>query len=395
MPDGREAIPVKVHNRIGDIAHAQWDACAGSDNPFLSHAFLNALEMSGTVAPETGWAPQHLTIEDDRGQVIACAPLYVKSHSYGEYVFDWSWADAFRRSGKTYYPKAQCAIPFTPVTGSRLLVRPDGDAPTLRSALLGAMLEITKRQGCSSLHVTFPTAEEWQHMGQMGMMQRVGQQFHWENDGYATFADFLATLSSRRRKDIRKEREKAQSQGLDLQALTGASITPAHWRAFHRFYLNTVDRKWAHAYLNEEFFQRMGAAMADRVLLTWAERDGKPVAGALNLIGSDTLFGRNWGCAEDHPFLHFELCYYMAIDFAIERGLKRVEAGAQGEHKIQRGYLPSPTYSAHWIEDARFRDAIARFLDQERDMVAEGMAQLSEHSPYRHDPENSKEKGLD
>jgi len=395
MPDGREAIPVKVHNRIGDIAHAQWDACAGSDNPFLSHAFLNALEMSGTVAPETGWAPQHLTIEDGRGQVIACAPLYVKSHSYGEYVFDWSWADAFRRSGKTYYPKAQCAIPFTPVTGSRLLVRPDGDAPTLRSALLGAMLEITKRQGCSSLHVTFPTAEEWQHMGQMGMMQRVGQQFHWENDGYATFADFLATLSSRRRKDIRKEREKAQSHGLDLQALTGASITPAHWRAFHRFYLNTVDRKWAHAYLNEEFFQRMGAAMADRVLLTWAERDGKPVAGALNLIGSDTLFGRNWGCAEDHPFLHFELCYYMAIDFAIERGLKRVEAGAQGEHKIQRGYLPSPTYSAHWIEDARFRDAIARFLDQERDMVAEGMAQLSEHSPYRHDPENSKEKGLD
>jgi hypothetical protein len=383
MPDGREAIAVKVHSRIGDIPDIEWDACAGPDNPFLCHAFLNALEMSGSVAPDTGWTPQHLTIEDPDGRVIACAPRYVKTHSYGEYVFDWSWADAFRRSGRAYYPKAQCAIPFTPVTGNRLLIRPDGDLATLRAALLSAMLEITRRHGCSSLHVTFPTEEEWRHMGEMGMMQRMGQQFHWENAGYESFDGFLATLSSRRRKDIRKEREKAQSHGLTLLALTGDAITPKHWRAFFRFYLNTIDRKWAHAYLNEEFFQMMGAAMADRVLLAWAEKDGKPVAGALNLIGSDTLYGRNWGAAVDYPFLHFELCYYKAIDFAIERGLKRVEAGAQGQHKIQRGYLPSPTYSAHWIEDDRFREAIARFLEHEREAVEGDMAELSEHSPYR------------
>jgi predicted N-acyltransferase len=387
MPDGREAIAVKVHSRIGDIPDSQWDACAGPDNPFLCHAFLNALEMSGSVAPDTGWTPQHLTIEDPAGRVIACAPLYIKTHSYGEYVFDWSWADAFRRSGRAYYPKAQCAIPFTPATGNRLLIRPDGDIATLRAALLGAMLEITRRHGCSSLHVTFPTEDEWRHMGEMGMMQRVGQQFHWENAGYDSFDGFLATLSSRRRKDIRKEREKAQSHGLTLLALTGDAITPKHWRAFHRFYLSTVDRKWAHAYLNEDFFQMMGAAMADRVLLAWAEKDGKPVAGALNLIGSDTLYGRNWGCAQEFPFLHFELCYYQAIDFAIARGLKRVEAGAQGQHKIQRGYLPSPTFSAHWVEDARFREAIARFLDQEREAVEGDMAELSEHSPYRQAPE--------
>lgn len=380
MPE--DSVTIKVLCRIDEIDAAAWDACAGDGNPFLRHAFLDALEKSGSAAPESGWAPQHLVIEDD-GQTVACAPLYLKSHSYGEYVFDWSWADAYERAGGRYYPKLQCAVPFTPATGPRLLTRPGTERARLVDLLIAGMLELARRHHVSSLHVTFPTEEEWTHLGDAGMLQRIGQQFHWENRGYASFDEFLAQLSSRKRKDIRKEREKANAQGLTIRTLTGSDITPAHWDAFHDFYLDTVGRKLAHAYLTRAFFDHLGTSMADKCVLVVAEENGRPVAGALNLIGGDTLYGRNWGASGDFPFLHFELCYYRAIDFAIERGLKWVEAGAQGQHKVSRGYLPRATYSAHWIKDDAFQAVVARFLGHEREMVAADMEETAEAGPFR------------
>jgi predicted N-acyltransferase len=317
------------------------------------------------------------------GRVVACAPLYLKSHSYGEYVFDWSWADAYQRAGGRYYPKLQCAVPFTPVTGPRLLTRPGEERAPLVEALIAAMLELARRHEVSSLHVTFPTEEEWSQLGQAGLLQRIGHQYHWENRGYASFDDFLSHLSSRKRKDIRKEREKANAQGLTIRTLTGAEIGPGHWDAFHGFYLDTVGRKWGHAYLSRDFFRQLAATMADKCVLVVAENGGRPVAGALNLIGGDTLYGRNWGAAGDYPFLHFELCYYRAIDFAIERGLKWVEAGAQGAHKVSRGYLPRATYSAHWIADPGFREVVARFLAHEREMIEADIEETAEAGPFR------------
>lgn len=383
METNRGSATVRIARSIAEVPAADWDGCAGGDDPFIGHAYLDALETSGSACPQTGWAPQHVLVEDAGGRLLACAPLYLKSHSFGEYVFDWSWADAYRRAGGSYYPKLQCAVPFSPVTGRRLLVRPGEPVAALEDILVAAMIELAKRQGVSSLHVTFPTEAEWQRLQRAGLLPRIGQQYHWRNDGYGSFDDFLAALSSRKRKTIRKERQRANAQGVRIETLQGTAIGPAHWDAFHRFYLGTVERKWAHAYLTRAFFHRLGEAMADKVVLVWATRDGEPVAGALNLLGGDTLYGRLWGAAEDYKFLHFEACYYRAIDFAIAHRLARVEAGAQGEHKVQRGYLPQPTYSAHWIADPGFRAVVARFLEHERAMVAEDMADLAETAPFR------------
>jgi uncharacterized protein len=383
MADGGCGVTVKVVSTLSDIPAAAWDACAGSDNPFVSHAFLEALEASGSATGESGWLPQHLALEDERGTLLGAVPLYLKSHSYGEYIFDWGWASAYERAGGRYYPKLQCAVPFTPVTGPRLLLRPD--APEAAAdTLVAAMVELARRHKVSSLHVTFPTEPEWQRLGEAGFLQRIGQQFHWQNEGYGSFDEFLEALNSRKRKQIRRERRDALQGGIEIEMLTGADIKSAHWDTFYRFYRSTSDRKWGEAYLTRRFFDLLGERMAERVLLVMAKKGGRYVAGALNLFGSETLFGRNWGCLGDFPFLHFEACYYRAIDFAIARGLKRVEAGAQGQHKIQRGYLPTPVYSAHWIRDPGFARAIADFVKRERHALESEMEQLEETlSPFR------------
>jgi predicted N-acyltransferase len=383
MADGDDAVTVKVVSRIADIPAAAWDACAGSDNPFVGHAFLNAVEESGSATRETGWLPQHLTVEDQSGRLAGVAPCYLKSHSYGEYVFDWGWAEAYERAGGKYYPKLQVAVPFTPVTGPRLLIRPDADAAAMRRVLIAGLIELAQQRKVSSLHVTFCTEAEWQEFGEAGFLQRMGQQFHWTNQGYRSFDDFLASLNARKRKSIRKERRDA-NEAVEIEVLSGPTLQERHMQAFYEFYLNTVDRKWAHAYLDRKFFTLLRERLADRIVLVMARHDGEYVAGALNLRGPDTLFGRNWGCTERFRNLYFEACFYRAIDYAIEHGIARVEAGAQGPHKISRGYLPSPTWSAHWIRDTGFRDAVAAFLDRERREMAREMDALEdERSPYR------------
>lgn len=387
MPDGSEGLVLRQVGGIARVTADDWDACAGAGNPFVSHAFLRILEESGSVASRTGWTPCHLAVEDGEGRVLGVAPLYAKTHSFGEYVFDWGWADAWHRAGGRYYPKLQCAVPFTPVPGPRLLARP-GARATAVAALLGhGMVHLAAEAQWSSAHVTFCTREEAELLARQGWLLRIGEQYHWSNPGYASFDDFLATLSSRKRKAIRKERERANAQGLSIRTLCGSEILPRHWDAFHRFYLDTVARKSAEAYLTREFFHRLGAELGDKVVLIVAEDGGRTVAGALNLVGDDALYGRNWGAEVDAPFLHFEMCYYRALDFAIDRRLARVEAGAQGEHKISRGYLPTPTYSAHWIREAPLRDAVAGFLERERLLVAEDIAFGQHLGPYRRDAE--------
>jgi len=387
MADGGDGVTIKVVQRLAAIPAAEWDACAGADNPFLSHAFLEALEASGSATAETGWLPQHLTLEDQEGRLLGAVPLYLKTHSYGEYVFDWGWASAYERAGGRYYPKLQCAVPFTPVTGPRLLLRPDA-GPDAAETLIAAMIELARRHKASSLHVTFPTPAQWQRLGDAGFLLRTGRQFHWENAGYATFDAFLDALNSRKRKQIRRERRDALTGGIEIETVTGDAIRPEHWDVFFRFYRATSDRKWGEAYLTRRFFTLIGERLAERIVLVLARKAGRYIAGALNLMGGDTLYGRNWGCSGDHPFLHFEVCYYRAIDFAIARGLKRVEAGAQGEHKIQRGYLPTPIYSAHWIRDPGFARAVEDFLVRERRAIAQEMEQLEETlSPFKREME--------
>lgn len=376
---------VRVHRAIEEIGRDAWEACAAATgDPFVSYDFLSILEESGCVAARTGWAPQHLTVMDEADNVAGVMPLYLKSHSQGEYVFDHAWADAYERAGGRYYPKLQCSSPFSPVTGARLIVRPDVEANEGRTALLGGALTLCERMGASSLHITFPVADEWRWMGERGMLLRQDQQYHWENRGYGDFDDFLAALSANRRKTIRRERRDAQDR-LEIVALTGAALTEDHWDAFFAFYMDTGGRKWGRPYLNRRFFSLLGQRMADKVLLILARRPGGPwIAGALNLIGRDCLYGRHWGCVEDVPFLHFELCYYQAIEHAIRLGLPRVEAGAQGQHKIARGYLPSPVYSAHWIADPMLREPVARYLERERVAVESDMEMLAEeYSPFR------------
>ena len=384
----------RVHSSIAAVDTAAWDACANPPgltfeeaggerfNPFLAHAFLHALEASGSVGGRSGWGPAHATVEDASGRIVAAAPCYLKSHSQGEYVFDHAWADAFERAGGRYYPKLQVAVPFTPVAGRRLLVA--RDAPEgAREALIGALRQLRKETKTSSIHFTFPTPEDAGRLSEAGFLIRTGEQFHFSCDGYSTFDDFLAALASRKRKAIRRERRDALDDGVAIEWLTGAAIGPEHWDAFFKFYMETGSRKWGRPYLTRAFFDHVGATLADRVLLVMASRAGRYIAGAINFIGDDALYGRNWGAIEHRPFLHFEVCYYQAIDFALARGLRRIEAGAQGEHKLARGYRPALTWSAHEFADPRLARAVADYLGHERVAVERAIAQYEEYAPFR------------
>ena len=380
---------VTVHRRISEIGRPDWEACAANPayagNPFVAYDFLNSLEEAGCAVERAGWGPQHLLVRDSNGRGAAVLPLYLKSHSQGEYIFDHAWADAYERAGGRYYPKLVSASPFSPVTGPRLIVREDVDRVAGQTMLLEGALRLCERGGISSFGVNFLLPEEWRFLGERGLLLRQNQQYHWLNPGYADFEDFLSALSSGRRKTIRRERRDAAA-GLEIERLTGDDLKESHWDAFYSFYMDTGSRKWGAPYLNRRFFSLLGERMRDRVLLVMARRGGRWIAGALNLIGGDCLFGRNWGCLEDVRFLHFELCYYQAIDFAIERRLARVEAGAQGQHKIARGYLPTAVYSAHYIADPALRTPVARFLEQERAAVQGEMDWLAEeYSPFRHE----------
>lgn len=377
-------ISIEIYDRIADISSTDWNACAGLDNPFVQHAFLNALETSGSVTPETGWLAQHILVKDEEGIPKACAPLYLKNHSYGEYIFDWGWADAFQRAGGAYYPKLQAAIPFTPATGPRLLVK-QGASHDYFEILVSAMLNLAKQHGVSSLHLTFLTKEEWKRLGNLSFMQRTSSQFHWENKNYRNFDDFLDSLISRKRKSIKKERRKVYEEGIELFCLTGDELSEEKWDIFYGYYTDTIDRKWGRSYLTRDFFSILGETMSNLAMLVLAEHNNTPVAGALNFLGSETIFGRNWGCSQDFKFLHFEACYYQAIEYAINNKLKWVEAGAQGPHKIQRGYLPREVYSAHWIKNDSLSAAIEGFLERERKEVDYQISELMRYSPYRSD----------
>jgi predicted N-acyltransferase len=404
-------ITLEALSSISQISASDWDACAtsGSDigdivtldtlassaprgaecvtfastyNPFISHAFLLALEKSNSACIRTGWAPRHLVAK--RGDtVIGVVPVYLKSHSQGEYVFDRGWADAYERAGGQYYPKLQASVPFTPATGPRLLVRDPHDVAQVGSVLANGLVALCGATHASSVHVTFARENEWKFLADNGFLQRTDQQFHFHNNGYASFDDFLATLNSRHRKAIKRERRDALANGITVHALTGDDITEDAWDAFFAFYMETGSRKWGRPYLTRAFYSLIGETMSRDVALIMAKREGRWIAGAINFIGSDTLFGRHWGAVEHHPFLHFEICYYQAIDFAIRRGLKTVEAGAQGEHKIARGYLPQTTYSAHYIADPGFRRAVADYLKHERAHVAAAVRELTEAGPFR------------
>jgi uncharacterized protein len=368
----------RLGGRAFDIGRAAWNACAGTEHPFTRYEFFDAVEASGSATARTGWRPLHLTVERGDG-VEGILPLYLKSHSQGEYVFDHAWADALERAGGDYYPKLQASVPFTPATGRRFLTRND-DA---RGALLAAGPSAVRELKASSLHVTFLTEAEWRAAGDAGYLLRADQQFHWENRGYTSFDQFLTELSSSKRKNLRKERAAVRAEGVEFDWLTGAEITEAHWDTFFEFYMDTGGRKWGHPYLTREFFSRVGASMGEQILLVMARRGGRHIAGALNFFGGGTIFGRNWGCIEYVPFLHFETCYYQAIEFAIARNLAKVEAGAQGEHKLLRGYLPVPTYSAHYIAHPGLRRAVDDYLEREREAVAMHIEELAEHGPFR------------
>jgi predicted N-acyltransferase len=406
------SLQVRIAGHIAEITAAEWDACANprppdlahvldqrphatdedksglrgySYNPFISHDFLDALERSGSAAARTGWQPQHLEVKTAAGQLIGVAPCYLKSHSRGEYVFDHGWADAYARAGGHYYPKLQVSVPFTPATGRRLLVKPGPLAETARTALAAGLVALCQQRRASSVHATFLPRDEWEFLANQGFLKRTDQQFHWENAGYASFDDFLAALASRKRKAIRRERRDALAEGIEIRWLTGSDLSEAVWDALFSFYMETGSRKWGRPYLTRPFFSLIGERMADRILLVMARRAGRWIAGAINFIGSDTLFGRHWGATEHHPFLHFELCYYQAIDYAIAHKLARVEAGAQGEHKIARGYGPVTTYSVHYIADPALRRAIADYLRKERSYVAAAGEELAALAPFRKD----------
>ena len=405
---------IRIIQSLGDVSAAPWNNCACQvpaavkqerevrltsednpspqlstqgqvNNPFVTHEFLSSLEESQSVGGRTGWQPRHLLAEDSEGALLGAAPCYVKSHSRGEYVFDHGWADAFERAGGDYYPKLQIAVPYTPVTGPRLLAVPGRLETAIRGALAGAIAEITAANELSSTHVTFLTECEWRLLGERGFLQRTDQQFHWDNAGYASFEDFLDRLASRKRKTIRRERKEALRPGIEVHWLTGSDLTEAVWDAFFAFYMETGSRKWGRPYLTREFFSIVGQKMRDRILLVMARRARRWIAGAINFIGAEALYGRNWGAIEQHPFLHFELCYYQAIDYAIAHNLKRVEAGAQGEHKLARGYLPHTTYSAHFIANPGLRRAVADYLSRERLYVQAAAEELAAAAPFRKD----------
>ncbi|WP_269929503.1 GNAT family N-acetyltransferase [Aminobacter sp. HY435] len=389
VADGGYAV--RVLSGIGEFGRDAWEQLDGASkktsntpyNPFVSFDFLNILEESGCAVRKTGWHGHHLRLESADGAFLGALPCYAKSHSQGEYVFDHGWGDAFERAGGRYYPKLQASVPFTPATGPRLLTSVNADPARTRAALATALRSVAERVGVSSAHVTFAPPDEVDCLEQTGFLRRIDQQFHFFNEGFESYDDFLATLASRKRKALKRERREALGDDISIERLTGRDITEAHWDDFFAFYMDTGGRKWGRPYLNRQFFSLIGERMADDVLLVMARRGRRYIAGAINFIGSDTLFGRNWGCIEDHPFLHFEVCYHQAIDFAIERKLKIVEAGAQGEHKLARGYRPVTTQSAHYIVHPGLRRAIADYLQRERQEVAEIGGYLDEHTPFR------------
>ncbi|MDE0779421.1 MAG: GNAT family N-acetyltransferase [Alphaproteobacteria bacterium] len=383
MPDGDTVLSARIVENIANIPADVWETLAGDGNPFVSHQFLHALEETGCATNEAGWLPQHIVVEETDGTIVAAAPMYLKSHSQGEYVFDHGWANAWERAGGRYYPKMQVAAPFSPVSGPRLLAGSGPDSDVARLTLLRALETVCKNLDVSSVHVTFCTEREHDLMGVADWIPRVGRQFHWHNRGYETFNDFLGALTSRKRKMIRKERRQVTNQGIRVRALSGDEIQPEHWDAFYKFYVDTYDRKWGHPYLTREFFEAAQARLGQKIVLVMADMDGLPVAGALNLRGADALYGRNWGCLGDFRFLHFEACYYQAIEYAIDKGLSTVEAGTQGPHKIQRGYEPVQTYSGHYIPNESFREAVARFCEEEQREVDWEIEAYAEHLPYR------------
>ena len=373
---------VKILHSIDEIDESIWNDCAKASppyNPFLNHKFLIALEKSNSVSPETGWQPFHLKVEKN-SELIGVVPMYLKSHSQGEYVFDYGWADAWQRAGGRYYPKLQSSIPFTPATGPRLLALNPNEKNI--NILLDACIGVAQKTQVSSMHMTFMPKNQWDYANQSGFLSRIDQQFHWHNAGYQDFDQFLSDLASKKRKNLKRERRDALANDITIEWATGDLLKEQHWDAFYHFYVDTGARKWGTPYLTREFFSLIGQTMPEDILLILAKREDKYIAGALNFIGGDTLFGRNWGCIEDHRFLHFEVCYYQAIDFAIKHNLKKVEAGAQGSHKVARGYLPQATYSAHWISDPNFKDAVRRFLDEERQHVADDIAYIEHRSPF-------------
>jgi predicted N-acyltransferase len=419
---GLSELHISVVTDIGEVGAAEWDACANPAadsgqtlsavaptldvpcppgkpathsaditdhvidyNPFISHDFLSALEASNSVGGRSGWQPHHILAKAPDGRLVAAAPCYLKSHSRGEYVFDAGWAEAYERAGGSYYPKLQVAVPFTPATGRRLLVRAGVDTDAIRRALGRGLAQLCERAGVSGAHVTFATEPEFRLLGELGYLQRNDQQFHWENAGFSNFDDFLGALTARKRKTIRRERADALQDGITVHWLSGSDLTEDVWDAFFEFYMETGSRKWGRPYLTRSFYSLAGEKMRDRIVLVMAKRAGRWIAGAINFIGSRTLFGRHWGAVEHHPFLHFELCYYQAIDYAIAHKLPRVEAGAQGEHKISRGYMPTTTYSAHYIADPGLRRAIADYVVRERAYVAAAGAELATLAPFRKD----------
>lgn len=383
MTDSNTDIKAKVVENISDIPEPVWDNLTESDNPFISHAFLRALEETGCVSDKTGWLPHHLVIENSRNEIIAAAPLYIKSHSQGEYVFDHGWAHAWEKAGGSYYPKMQVSSPFSPVSGPRLLTGSGPDSNKGKLVLLKSLENICEKLNISSVHVTFSNQSDWEMMGKAGWIQRLGRQFHWHNRDYKNFNDFLSELTSRKRKTIRKERLSIVNQGLTVQPLVGDEITTDHWDAFYKFYVDTYDRKWGYPYLTRDFFELIQKNLGDKVVLMIASYDNTPVAGALNLRSRNALFGRNWGCIKEYKFLHFETCYYQAIDFAIDNNISIVEAGTQGPHKIQRGYEPVETYSGHYIPNESFKDAVKRFCLEEKREVEREVQAISDYSPYK------------
>ncbi|MCJ8141493.1 GNAT family N-acetyltransferase [Ancylobacter sp. A5.8] len=393
-----QTFTLRVESEIARIPAPSWNSLARTDshsdletsiNPFISHEFLSSLEESRCVAAETGWLPQHLVLEAPDGTVLGVCPAYLKSHSQGEYVFDHGWADAYERAGGRYYPKLQVSVPFTPAAGPRLLVGTAAPAQTARNALAQGLKALAGMRNASSVHATFLNEADASALEAEDFLPRIDQQFHWTNKGYASYEDFLSELASRKRKAIKRERREALADRIEIEALTGAAITEEAWDAFFRFYIDTGSRKWGRPYLNRQFYTLIGERMADRVLLVMARRAGRYIAGAINFIGADTLYGRHWGCVEDHPFLHFEVCYHQAIDFAIARGLKTVEAGAQGEHKLARGYLPVTTRSAHYIADPGFREAVAHYLARERRHVESAGEKLAALGPFHRIPDEA------
>lgn len=386
-----DELSIRVEQSFTEISPERWSQLSGASktdktiayNPFISHAFLSSLEESGSATAGTGWMGHHLLLETDKGALVGALPGYLKNHSQGEYVFDHGWADAFERAGGSYYPKLQCSVPFTPATGPRLLVAQGYERQPIQNAMAESLKEVVRRLGVSSAHITFLPEDEVGIFEGDGYLHRTDQQFHFINEGYADHEAFLETLASRKRKALRKERRSALENGISIDWLTGADLTEKIWDQFFKFYMDTGSRKWGRPYLTRKFYSLIGERMPDDILLVMAKREGRYIAGAINFIGGDTLYGRHWGCVEDHPFLHFEVCYHQAIDFALAKGLKRVEAGAQGEHKLARGYLPVTTHSAHYVAHAGLRRAIADYLKREREDVEQMSEILTEHSPFR------------